>query len=356
VNVLDRYVMMAVLRGVAMVLTVLLAISTVITFVGQADDIGTANYTLAAALTYVALKVPQAVCDLLPVTALVGGLLSLGNMAVHRELVVMRTSGVSLTQLFGAVALAGTLLTGLRVLLGESLAPSLFAYAGEFRAQAINEDVKLADGSSAWFKQGDRIFNLREPGRDLGFGGVMLFDLGPNHELRQIARADSADVDADSEWVLSNYAETRFLPGDEVSADQERTVRRDYDLSPDLLALSVVRADMLDTPGLQRYIRYLEDNDLDATSYLIAYWARMADSVSVWLMTVLALPFAFGSLRSAGTGARLIVGLLIGLGYYVAAQTLASSGQVFELDPIVVAWAPSAVLIAVTAFAFARVR
>ena len=355
-NVLDRYLVVAVLRGVALVLSVLLAISAVITFVGQADDIGTANYTLVAALTYVGLKLPQAVCDLLPVTALVGGLLSLGNLAVHRELIVMRSSGVSLLQLFGAVALAGALLAGVRVLLVESLAPSLFAYAGEFRAQAINEEVNLADGSSAWFKEGDRIFNLREQGSELGFGGVMLFDLGPDQQLLQIARADSADVDAGNRWVLSNYAETRFLPGEEVGAARERSVERDYALSPDLLALSVVREDMLDTPGLERYIRYLEDNGLDATKYLIAYWARMADSASVWFMTVLALPFVFGSLRSAGTGARLVVGLLIGLGYYVSGQTLASSGQVFQLDPMVAAWAPSGVLVMVTILAYARVR
>lgn len=355
-SVLDRYLATALIRGVALVLTVLLAISTVITFVGQADDIGTANYTLAAALTYVALKLPQAVCDLLPVAALVGGLLSLGTLAVHRELIVMRTSGVSLFQLFGAVALAGALLTGVRVLLIESLAPSLFAYAGEFRARLITEDINLADGSSAWFKEGDRIFNLRGQGSERGFGGVLLFDLGSDHDLKEVARADSADVDAQNRWVLSNYAETQFLPGETVSSRRERSVSRDYALSPDLLALSVVREDMLDTPGLQRYIRYLEDNGLDATKYLIAYWARMADSVSVWLMTVLALPFVFGSLRSAGTGARLVVGLLIGLGYYVAGRTLVSSGQVFELDPIVAAWAPSVVLALVTLIAYVRVR
>ena len=73
-------------------------------------------------------------------------------------------------------------------------------------------------------------------------------------------------------------------------------------------------------------------------------------------MTILALPFVFGSLRSAGTGTRLVVGLLIGLSYYVAGQTLASSGQVFQLDPMVAAWAPSAVLLVVTMLAYARVR
>ena len=83
-------------------------------------------------------------------------------------------------------------------------------------------------------------------------------------------------------------------------------------MNPDLLELSVVREDLLDTPSLVRYIGYLQDNGLDAHRYLVAYWSRIASVVSVIVMTVLALPFVFGSLRSAGAGARLVVGLIIG--------------------------------------------
>jgi lipopolysaccharide export system permease protein len=117
-----------------------------------------------------------------------------------------------------------------------------------------------------------------------------------------------------------------------------------------------VREDLLDTPSLQRYIRYLRSNDLDARRYLIAYWTRISDVVSVILMTILALPFVFGGLRSAGTGARLVVGLVIGLSYYVVGEVLASGGEVYGIHPLVVAWAPSAVLLAITALTLARAR
>ena len=57
-----------------------------------------------------------------------------------------------------------------------------------------------------------------------------------------------------------------------------------------------------------------------------------------------------------GTSARLLVGLLIGLTYYVTAPAFANSGQVYDFDPRVVAWLPSGVLLLITTFALVRSR
>ncbi len=154
---------------------------------------------------------------------------------------------------------------------------------------------------------------------------------------------------------MTNFAETSF--GDDgIAVRSERESTEAYGLNPDLLELSIVREDLLDTPSLVRYIGYLEANSLDAHRYLVAYWSRIASVVSVIVMTVLALPFVFGSLRSAGAGARLVVGLIVGLTYYVAGEVLTSGGEVYGLDPLVIAWAPSALLMLVTVVAFARIR
>ncbi len=355
-TLLRGYITMAVIRGVAAALSVLVSISVCIEFVAQLNLLGTGGYGFTAALAYVVLRVPGTVVDMLPASALIGSLFALGNLAVHRELTVMRTSGISAWQIGTGVGLAGVGLAVVMALLGESLAPSLGAYSLEMRTQALHQNLAVGEGQSTWLKAGDRILNLRRQAGDLGYGGgVLLFDLAPGHVLKSIAHADSADIDEANQWTLSNYAETSFND-DGVDTRSVRESHQTYGLSPDVLALSVVRQDLLDTPSLKRYIRYLEDNELDARRYLIAYWRRLANVVSVVLMTMLGLPFAFGSLRSAGTGARLLVGLVIGLAYYAIAEMLASGGEVFAVDPLVVAWAPVAALGAAAFIALARVR
>ncbi len=51
-----------------------------------------------------------------------------------------------------------------------------------------------------------------------------------------------------------------------------------------------------------------------------------------------------------------MIGVLIGLGYFLASEMLANSGQVFRLNPAIITWLPSVALVAVTAFALTRVR
>lgn len=354
-NVLVRYIVSAVVRNVALVLLVLVTVTTLFLFVSQIDDIGTANYGIGEATLYAALRIPRAIVESMPAATLLGSLLGLGNLATQSELIAMRAAGVSKLQLLSHVALVGIFLAGVMVGLGESIAPSLGSYAREMRSEALLNEFEIADGQSAWFRDGGVIVNLRRGFSGNGDGGVYLYELDGNRRVEAVAHADSVELEGASAWTLSGYAETRFA-ADRISASQSRRSAHEFAFNAELLGLSEVRHDLLDTPDLQRYIAFLQDSDRDAGRYLIAYWGRWARSVSVPFMALLAVPFVFGSLRSAGSGARLIVGLCIGLGIYVADQVLTNSGTIYGLDPILVAWAPTCGLIVITCFAAARAR
>ncbi|MDH3351949.1 MAG: LptF/LptG family permease, partial [Gammaproteobacteria bacterium] len=95
---------------------------------------------------------------------------------------------------------------------------------------------------------------------------------------------------------------------------------------------------------------------LDARRYETELWYRVARTATVIIMPILALAFVFGSLRTSGSGGRLMIGVVIGLAYYLASEMLANSGQIFNFDPAVIAWLPSAMLAVVTIYALNRIR
>ncbi len=226
-TLLRGYIVMAVFRGVALALTVIVAIYGSIDLVSQLHDLGTGSYGFPQLLSYVLLRLPRKIFDTLPAAALIGSLLSLGNLAVHRELVVMRASGISSLQLLGTVGLAG-----IRARRADG------ADRRVARAVALRLRERDAPAGAALRQRGDErprdVAARRRPNPELGRqtgelgygGGVLLFELGPDQTLKEVARADSADIDAQSRWVLTNYAETSFLDNGVETHSAARRRRR----------------------------------------------------------------------------------------------------------------------------------
>ena len=97
-NLLDRYVIRALLGGAALVLTVLIALGALFLFANQQDDIGVGTYSAIDALWFVLLNLPQQLYEFMPIGVMIGALLGLGALARGSELTVMRAAGISVTQ------------------------------------------------------------------------------------------------------------------------------------------------------------------------------------------------------------------------------------------------------------------
>ncbi len=128
-----------------------------------------------------------------------------------------------------------------------------------------------------------------------------------------MATATTATVQADGSW------QTLALRQHDVRRRAHR-VRRTRTAASfhstvggDFLALTVSSPRQLETRVLWNLIRHLKQNDLDATEQEFAFWSRIARTAAILFATLLAVPFVFGSLRSAGAGARTLLGVLIGV-------------------------------------------
>ena len=74
------------------------------------------------------------------------------------------------------------------------------------------------------------------------------------------------------------------------------------------------------------------------------------------VVTLLALPFVFGPLRTTGAGARTVIGVLLGVVFFLITGLVEKGGQLFGVDPIVVGWLPTAVIGFCTVVAISRTR
>ncbi len=204
-GVLGRYVVRTVLAYTLLVMLVLLALGALFMFIGQQDDIGVGDYTATQALLFVALNLPSYLFQLLPIAALIGSLLGLGNLARGSELVVMRASGVTTARFCAWLGSAGVLLAALMFLIGEYVAPPLGQYARQMKVFAKFDEYSLAGSRATWVRDGNTIISVDQQSGSARFGGIKVFQLDPSRRLLAVGRAESASVPGDKVWRLENY-------------------------------------------------------------------------------------------------------------------------------------------------------
>jgi lipopolysaccharide export LptBFGC system permease protein LptF len=81
VNILDRYLYRTVLVYTAMAMAVLLTLGALFVFISQQGDIGVGSYSAGDAFLFTLLNLPQQAFELLPIGAMIGALMGLGNLA-----------------------------------------------------------------------------------------------------------------------------------------------------------------------------------------------------------------------------------------------------------------------------------
>lgn len=350
---MDLYLARTVIINSMLVLLVLTALASVITFVGEIHSLSS-SYTLLEAARYTLYKIPGGMYDMFTVSVLLGALLGLGELAGHNELTVLRVAGVSVGRLGLAAMAGGLVLAVLCVLIGELVVPNTEQKAEDRRAELVNARTNVLGEGGIWAKDGENFVNVRAMTNREFARGIYIYEVSPDRQLTGVTFANAAAFGTVPP-ELRNVRGTHLGVGGS-SVFRARTVKWKTSLNPNIIGLFAVDSTVLSAAGLYYYIGYLRANHLDEDRYVAEFWGHVARPVALLLMLVLSLPFVFGPLRSSSTGQRMLVGMLIGIGFYVFNSMFMQTGEVFGLNPLVTAWAPTLLLGGVSILAVRRIR
>lgn len=352
---IDRYLARSVLTGVAVALFALVGIAFLLTMLSQLKNIGTGHFTTATAFAYAALTMPQTAYDMLPVATLIGAVFALGALASHQELMMMRASGASLWRLARSLSWAGLVLAIAAVVLGEFVAPPAKREAETVRAQRLYSQINAVGPGGVWLKAGDDVVQVLKVDTPTRLVDVNIFTLGVDTaSITEVRHARHADYE-NGHWVLYGIEGVRFGSDRAYRVKDAKQAWPNF-VEPATFRTLVVSPENLSWRGLSDYIDYLRANHMASERYETAFWHKVSVPLAVWIMALLALPFALGRMRSSGAGQRLALGVVIGLFYYLVDQTTLEAGQAFHLLPLVAAWAPTALLAVATVLIMRRVR
>ena len=329
---LDWYIAKEVIKGSLVSILILLALLTFFSFADELGDVGKGDYGIRQIFKYLALTLPRNFYELLPPAALVGSLVTLGALANNRELVAMQASGVSRARIIGAVLLGGLVLLALSISVGELIAPPSERAAQNLKSIAQNQQVTSRSRYGFWVRDKDIFINIRVMNRLQRLGDISIYDVAPERRLARATHADQALYDG-IRWNLKGIRTSLFAEQQVTTVRQEEADWSSV-LAPELLNAFTIRPENLSALELYNYSAYLRDNSQQSLVVEQAFWGRLVNPFVTLVMLMVAVPFVLTVRREVGTGQRIVLGAVIGLGFHLFDKMFGHLGLIYELNPL----------------------
>lgn len=349
--ILHRYIAKTIILATLLVLLAVVGIAFFISLLTELRDVGNGDYGLPQAVIHVLLKLPYDLYQFFPMLALLGGVLGLTALSSHHELVVMRTAGMSVQRIIGAVLTAGIILVIFATIVGEGFAPKALFMADKYKDSAENGGQAVATATGVWIHEGNNFVHIdRVMGRH-HLEGVKRYEFDNEHKLLKASFAEKLDFE-EGHWRWHNLSQTIFK-NDRTVSTFNPTGTWDLALNPNLLSVGLVEPRELMLPNLANYSKHLVKNGLQATRFQFEFWKRIFQPFMTLVMILLAVPFVFAAPRSVGTGWRILLGVIIGFVFYILNAFLGQFSIVFQVSPFIAAVFPT-VLFALVGYFFSR--
>ena len=353
-NVLTGYIVREILKGSFIALFILLTLFNLFTFSDELKDLG-GGYGLKQIFYYLALTSPNVIYALVPSSALLGSLFILGSMGNNRELIAMRAAGLSIFGIIKATMLAGAILVFISIIVGELIAPVADRKAQMIRVSAQNKQVLVDAKYGLWLREGKKFINVRQIVSDGKLADISIYDLDNQQHLQQAMHADQAVFLGNHEWDLKNIKKS------EISIQQMHASTQNEELwkssiAPNLLKIVVVNPNNLSLLDLSSYIDFLKKNHQKSHIFELAFWGRIVNPLVTFIMLLLSAPFVIGVKRGVSVGARMMAGIIIGMGFNIFDKIVGHIGLIYDLNPPLMAFIPSLSVLALALFFLRRVQ
>ncbi|MDO4642425.1 MAG: LPS export ABC transporter permease LptG [Cardiobacteriaceae bacterium] len=331
----DRYLLRTILITTLITLIFLLAVDFIIQVSADADDIGQGHYTLRVLLLQQLLLFPEKLILFMPAAVLVGTIMGLGQLTAQNEIAVVRAAGISRLRLARAGLILAFTIGILNILNGETLAPQLSDKSRLLHHLALGESSATQLKQGIWLKQHNTIIHIGALNPDGSLHDLRFYQ--PEADYITISEADSANYQA-PDWLLENSHSYRTS----VEKTETRTAptRWENGATPQSLHSLAAIGSAETLRELYTLTRFMAANGLNHSQESLKLWQRLFIPLTTAAMVLLALPFAFGNTRSGQHGTRLVIGILLGVSYYVVSGVIANLALLLHWPPFLGAVLP----------------
>jgi lipopolysaccharide export LptBFGC system permease protein LptF len=374
-NLLDLYVARQYLTVFVLSLFSLLGIFYISTFMDLAEKLFRGTATTGLLLRYFYFQTPQFIYYVIPMSALVSTLVTIGLMTKNSELVVMKACGISLYRaavpllVFALLASAALFALQEGVLANSNREANrlnriirgyptqAFGILDRHWIVAENGDIYHYDFFDPTINRFTRLSTYHVDALSWRLGALMFsrqVDL-----VRHVAPQDEPILgwEAHDGWTRTlSMVKRRNAGRPAMAVKYEPFAARHVSLEPPgYFKTEEPDAARMTYGQLKTYIDQLNVSGFNAVPYMVQLQRKVAFPFVTLIMTMLAVPFAVTTGRRGalyGVG----IGIVVAIVYWITMSLFAAVGAGGWIAPMLAAWAPNILFAAVAAYMVLTVR
>ncbi|HZZ34458.1 MAG TPA: LptF/LptG family permease, partial [Caulobacteraceae bacterium] len=284
---------------------------------------------------YALLRLPGMFQQSAGFAVLAGALFTFSQLARTSELVVMRSTGLSLYQIFQRSLPVAVGMSLMFIVVADQVTPRAEAALSRWWMESAPASAKKAPAPK-WFRIGDDVVVARNAAPDgSNLTGVSIYERDANKALERRLMAASATPGAGG-WQL-HEATISQINGDRAVSNTYRDFLWRTSLKRDEAARLFSDSYQITSGTALRSLFGKGPVTRSPSEFQTRLYRTLAGGVAPLIMLLLALPAALGHQRSNQT-TPVIFGLGAGLLYLVVDGLLTALGQAGVLPPAMAAW------------------
>ncbi len=339
-TIVDKYLAREILKCLVVVLAVVVSLFVIAEFFNKADNFMEAGLPISRLIRYLQLKLPQIIAQITPIGLLLAVLIALGLMNKNNEIIALKSGGVSVYYLLRPVLTIAVFLAILLFSLSEIVVPITISKANKIWLMEVkNKPTITSKQRNIWIKGHRAIYFIQyfNP-QNQTISGVILnfFD----KEFKLTRRVDAKKgVYVQGKWVFYDSMEQVL---DEESAIYNVRLHsqkaENVDFLPEDLMRVFKKSDEMNIAELFTYIKEVELEGYDATTFRVDFHARFAYPVLSIIVCLMGTGIAVKRKSREGPSVSIAFGAVMVFLYWVLHSFCLSLGYGGLLPPVISAW------------------
>ncbi len=351
-SILDKYLTKEILKFFAIILLTVISIFLAVDFFEKIDNFLEADLPLPKILTFFQLRIPFIVAQIAPVGILLAVLIVFGLMNKNYELIALKSSGISVYYFLKPVLTLAFILSILLFALADLIVPMTINQANRiWLGEVKKKSAVTSRAKNIWIKGRRSIAHIKYyNSANQTISGITLYYFDKDFRLKRRVDAKTGHFE-DGKWIFRQIMEQQLNKAAEDYTIGFHSQRfESLEFLPDDLKRVAQKSEEMNFIELLEYIKDVESEGYDATSYRVDLHAKIAFPLICAILCVLAT--GIGARRKIREGLSFNIAYGIGLifVYWIFYSFCLSLGYGGILQPFIAAWVANFVFLCIGIF------